>query len=91
MKRVVLLSAEENGCTFTQIVITDLKAVEVAKAHVHENIQDGFYVLGRELVIVLDGETEHCQAEDSGWVPCGIKHELRVVIDVRVMTIECAI
>ena len=90
MKRV-LLAANESDCPITQIAITDLKAGEIAEAHVHEDMQEGFYVLSGELDIVLDGEVEHCQAEDFVYVKCGIRHELRVISDVRVMTIGCEV
>jgi len=89
LKRV-LLSAEESGCAITQIAITDLKAGEVAAGHVHEDMQEGFYVLSGELDIVLNGKTEHCVADDFVWVECGTRHELRAQTDVRVMTIGCA-
>ena len=90
MKRV-LLSSKESGCAITQIAITDLKAGDVAKAHVHEDMQEGFYVISGELEVVLDGKTEHCKAEDFVWVECGTRHELRANTDVRVMTIGCAL
>lgn len=47
MKRV-LLAASESGCAITQIAITDLKAGEVAKAHLHNDMQEGFYVMSGE-------------------------------------------
>lgn len=90
MKRV-LLAAEESGCGITQIAITDLKAGEVAEAHPHLDMQEGFYVLSGNLDIALNGVTEHCQAEDFVYVRCGISHELRAITDVRVMTIGCEI
>ena len=90
MKRV-LLASEESGCGITQIAVTDLKAGEIANAHVHQDMQEGFYVLSGELDVVLDGVTEHCQAEDFVYVKCGISHELRAITDVRVMTIGCEV
>ena len=87
----MLLSAEESGCAITQIAITDLKAREVAAVHVHEDMQEGFYVMSGELDVVLDGAIEHCVAEDLVWVECGTRHELRAVTDVRVMTIGCGV
>lgn len=90
MKRV-LLAANESECPITQIAITDLKAGEIAEAHVHKDMQEGFYVLSGELDIDMDGETEHCKAEDFEWVKCGISHELRAITNVRVMTIGCEI
>ena len=90
MKRV-LLAANESECPITQIAITDLRAGEVAEAHCHEDMQEGFYVLNGNLDIVLDGVVEHCKAEDFVYVKCGTSHELRAVSDVRVMTIGCEI
>ena len=79
------------SCPITQIAITDLRAGEIAKAHIHEDMQEGFYVLSGELDIVLDGEIEHCKAEDFVWVKFGISHELKAITDVRVMTIGCEV
>ena len=58
-----LLSAEESGCAITQIAVTDLKAGEVAEAHVHGDMMEGFYVMSGMLDMVLDGEVEHCKEE----------------------------
>ena len=90
LKRV-LLSSEESGCLITQIAVTELKVGEVAKAHIHSDMQEGFYVLSGELYIVLDGKTEHCHAEDFIWVQSGTSHELKAITDVCVITIGCAI
>ena len=88
MKRV-LLSAAESGCPITQIAVTVLRAGEIAEAHVHSDMQEGFYVISGELDIVLDGVVEHCKADDFVYVTSGTSHELRAVTDVRVMTIGC--
>lgn len=90
LKRV-LLAANESGCAITQIAVTDLQTGEVAAAHNHQDMQEGFYVLSGELEIVLDGVVEHCKAEDFVWVKYGTSHELRAVTDARVMTIGCAL
>ncbi len=90
MKRV-LLAGNESQCPITQIAITDLRAGEIAEAHSHEDMQEGFYVLKGRLDIVLDGEVEHCQPEDFMYVKCGTIHELRAITEVTVMTIGCEI
>lgn len=90
MKRV-LLAAEESGCAITQIAVTELHAGEIAHAHIHEDMQEGFYVMNGRLDIMLDGETLHCGEEDFVWVESGKSHELRAVTDVRVMTIGCVV
>ncbi len=90
MKRV-LLAANESDCPITQIAITDLRAGEIAEAHIHEDMHEGFFVLSGELYIVLDGEIEHCKAEDFVYVKCCTSHELRAITEVRVMTIGCEV
>lgn len=90
MKRV-LLAANESGCAITQIAFTELKAGEVAETHVHEDMMEGFYVMCGVLDMVPDGEVEHCKEGDFVWVRCGVRHELRAITDVRMMTIGCAL
>ena len=90
MKRV-LLAANESGCSLTQIAVTDLRAGEVAQAHIHPDMQEGFYVMSGDLDVRLDDELTHCHADDFVYVKCCTSHELRAVTDVRVMTIGCVI
>ena len=40
LKRV-LLAANESECSLTQIAVTDLKAGEVARVHIHPDMQEG--------------------------------------------------
>ena len=88
LKRV-LLAADESGCAISQIAVTELKAGEIAEAHVHEDMMEGFYVMSGMLDMALDGEMEHCKPEDFMWVERGVRHELRAITDVRIMTIGC--
>lgn len=90
LKRV-LLAAEESGCAITQIAVTELKASEVVEAHVHEDMQEGFYVMSGNLDIIIDNETLDCSKDDFVFVKCGVKHELKAISDVRVMTIGCEV
>ena len=87
----MLLSVEESGCAIAQIAVTDLKAGEVAKVHVHEDVQEEFCEMCGDLDITLDDETLHCKAEDFVWVERDTRHEHRAITDVRMMTIGCAI
>lgn len=88
LKRV-LLAAKESGCAITQIAVTYLKAGEVAEAHCHADMLEGFYVMSGCFDIMLDGETLHCVKDDFVWVECGMSHELHAKTDVRMMTIGC--
>lgn len=87
----MLLAANESGCGITQIAVTDLKAGEVAEAHVHEDMMEGFYVMSGRLDMTIDGETLHCKEDDFVWVKCGARHELRAVSDARVLMLGCEV
>ena len=87
----VLLSSHESGCSITQIAITELKAGEIASAHIHPDMQEAFYVLDGELEIQLDGVPSICRKETFIFVDKGICHELKALSDCRFMTIGCEI
>lgn len=87
----VLLSKDEAGCGLTQIAVTDLSAGEIAIAHIHPDMQEGFYVLEGELDVTLNDAVTHCHKDDFVYVEYGTAHELHAITDVRVMTIGCEI
>lgn len=87
----VLLNRKESGCNLTQIAVTDLKAGEVALAHIHPDMQEGFYVLEGDLDVMLNDSIQHCHKDDFVYVECGTAHELHAITNVRVMTIGCEI
>lgn len=87
----VLLSSNESGCSLTQVAITDLKAGEIAVAHVHPDMQEGFYVLDGELEINLDGKKNTCRKDTFVYVEKCTSHELHALTDSRIMTIGCVI
>lgn len=87
----VLLSKEESGCSITQIAITELKAGEIASAHVHPDMQEAFYVLNGDLEITLDGVPNICPKESFIYIEKGISHVLKALTDCRVMTVGCEI
>ena len=64
----VLLSSSESGCSLTQIAVTELKAGEIATAHVHPDMQEGFYVLDGELEVYLDGKKTICSRDTFVYV-----------------------
>lgn len=90
-RKRVLLSSNESGCSLTQIAVTELRAGEVAIAHVHPDMQEGFYVLSGELEIVLDGQHTICPKDTFVYVEKCTSHELKPITDVRIMTIGCVI
>lgn len=90
-RKRVLLSKEESKCSLTQIAITELKAGEVAPAHIHPDMQEAFYVLEGELEMTLDGERNICPQETFIYVDKGTSHELKALTDCRVMTVGCEV
>ena len=90
-KKRVLLASNESGCSLTQIAVTDLATGEVATAHVHPDMQEGFYVLDGELDVTLDGVLHHCHKDDFVYVNKCTSHEMRALTDVRIMTIGCVV
>ena len=46
-------------------------------------------MMSGDLDITLDEETLNCSKDDFVFVKCGVKHELKAISDVRVMTIGC--
>lgn len=87
----VLLSSNESGCSLTQIAVTELKAGEIAAAHVHPDMQEGFYVLDGELEVELDGKKTVCSKDTFVYVEKCTSHKMHALTDSRIMTIGCVI
>ena len=87
----VLLSSNESGCSLTQIAVTELKAGEIAAAHVHPDMQEGFYVLDGDLEVDLDGKKTVCGKDTFVYVEKCTSHEMHALTNSRIMTIGCVI
>ena len=90
LKRV-LLSSRESGCSITQIAVIELKAGEKSAQHIHPDLQDAFYILDGEIDITIDGQVNHCQAEDFVFVEHLKSYELHAITDVRMLAMGCVI
>lgn len=87
----VLLSANESGCSITQIAVMHFRAGDVMNAHVHPDLQDNFYILSGTLLVTLDGVESVCTAQDFIHVPHGVVYELQAQTDVDVLTCGCVV
>lgn len=87
----ILLSSIESGCSLTQIAVTELKAGEVATAHVHSDMQEAFFILEGELKAILDDKEEILHQETFVYVERCTNHEFMALADCRIMTIGCEI
>ena len=90
LKRV-LLSANESGCSITQIAVLELKAGERSAQHIHPDLQDAFFILDGEIDITIDGQVHHCQKEDFIFVEHLKAYELHAITDVRMLAMGCVI
>lgn len=90
LKRV-LLSANESGCSITQIAVLELKAGERSAKHIHPDLQDMFYILSGEIDITIDGHTHHCTTEDFMLVEHLKSYELHAITDVKMLALGCVV
>lgn len=90
LKRV-LLSANESGCSITQVAVIELKAGEHSAKHIHPDLQDLFFILEGEINITIDGEVHHCGKEDFVFVEHLKSYELHAITDVRMLAMGCVI
>ena len=90
LKRV-LLSANESGCSITQVAVIELKAGEHSAKHIHPDLQDLFFILDGEIHITIDGTVHHCSKEDFVFVEHLSSYELHAITDVRMLAMGCVI
>jgi len=90
LKRV-LLSANESGCSITQVAVLELQAGEHSAKHIHPDLQDLFFIIEGEIDITIDGEVHHCQKEDFVFVEHLKSYELHAITDVRMLAMGCVV
>lgn len=90
LKRV-LLSANESGCSITQIAVIDLKAGEKSAMHIHPDLQDVFYILDGTIEVTIDGEVNTCQKDDFIFIEHLKTYQLHAVTDVKMLAMGCVI
>lgn len=90
LKRV-LLSANESGCSITQIAVIDLKAGEKSAMHIHPDLQDVFYILDGTLEVTIDGKANLCHKDDFIFIEHLQTYQLHAITDVQMLAIGCVI
>ena len=90
-EKQVLVDSNESGCSITQIAITEVKRGEVIFAHMHTDIQEGFYILEGELSVVLDGKETVCGKDTFVYVDKCTWHEMTALQDSRIMSVGCVV
>ena len=90
LKRV-LLSANESGCSITQIAVIDLKAGEKSAMHIHPDLQDVFYILDGTIEVTIDGEMNTCRKDDFIFIEHLKTYQLHAVSDVKMLAMGCVV
>ena len=90
LKRV-LLSANESGCSITQIAVIELKAGEKSAMHIHPDLQDAFYILDGSIEVTIDGEANLCHKDDFIFIEHLKSYELHAITDVQMLAMGCVI
>ena len=90
LKRV-LLSANESGCSITQIAVIDLKAGEKSAMHIHPDLQDVFYILDGTIEVTIDGEMNSCRKDDFIFIEHLKTYQLHAVSDVKMLAMGCVV
>ena len=90
LKRV-LLSANESGCSITQIAVIDLKAGEESAMHIHPDLQDVFYILDGTLEVTIDGNPNLCHKDDFIFIEHLQTYQLHAITDVQMLAMGCVI
>ena len=88
LKRV-LLSANESGCSITQIAVINLKAGEKSAMHIHPDLQDAFYILQGTLEVTIDGQANTCQKDEFIFIEHLKTYQLHAITDVQMLAIGC--
>ena len=90
LKRV-LLSANESGCSITQIAVIDLKAGEKSAMHIHPDLQDAFYILEGTIEITINGQANLAHKDDFIFIEHLQTYQLNAITDVQMLAIGCVI
>lgn len=85
-KRVIATQVD-TGKPITQIARTRLKVGEEVEAHVHQTMDEHFFILNGECEIITDNIRHHCKADDYLYIPANCSHSIYVVTDTIMITI----
>lgn len=83
----VIATQETVGKPITQIARTKLQAGEKVEEHAHLTMDEHFFFLSGECVVVLDGVDYVCKADDYLFVPAGCQHWIDVTKETVMITI----
>lgn len=87
----ILASNEETVSAITQIAETTLREGETTDMHMHESMEEFFYILEGEVEMICEKEKIIFERDDFISIKPQKRHRLKAVTDCRILTIGCAI
>ncbi len=85
--KYVLATQKELGKPITQIAQTKLNSGEVVCVHMHPTMDEHFFLLEGECVIVANDVSYRCMKNDYLCVTAGCPHQVEVISDTTIITI----
>lgn len=87
----VLLNGQETSTPLTQIAVTQLKAGEMAKEHLHPTMEEFFLFQKGDAIMTVGKEQTTCSSGDFISIPANTLHSLKAITDIEIITISCAV
>ena len=85
--KTVLLSSQETSSSLTQIAITELHKGDFVDTHVHPTMDEHYYFMEGEGLMMIVDEKYICKAGTYLLIPAGYRHSLQACSVMKFITI----
>lgn len=89
--KTILLSSQETSSSLTQIAITELRKGDFVDTHVHPTMDEHYYFMEGDGVMIIADEKYICKSGMYLLVPAGYRHSLQACSVMKFMTIGVAL
>lgn len=89
--KTVLLSSQDTSSSLTQIAITELHKGDFVDTHVHSTMDEHYYFMEGEGLMMIANEKYICKAGTYLLIPAGYRHSLQAYSVMKFMTIGVAL
>ena len=86
----VLVSSSETDTSITQIAYTSLDSEDFVEAHIHPTMDEHFVLLTGSCMFFCDEDSFTVEKDSYVYVPAGVKHSIKVINRVILLTIGVA-
>lgn len=90
-QKYTLLTDKDTNTDLTQIAVTQLKAGEMTKEHLHPTMEEFFLFQKGDGIITVGEKQITCGSGDFISIPANTLHSLKAITDIEIITIGCAI